>query len=484
MRQALRWAAGVLLALAAGTLPQRSYAQGSTVTVPVPTPQAGSGAAAQADAAAGEDGRSAARLTDETLSASGAQGGAGPPEPTAADLATAGQVRVYLMTIGQGDVVWEKFGHNALRVVDPARGTDLAYNWGIFDFNQPNFIGRFLTGDTRYSMEPIDGPSLAQYYAADEKRTLTQQELNLTAVQKARLRAFVEWNALEANKYYRYDYYRDNCSTRVRDALDRALGGTLRRALVGRAAGGTTYRSHTRRLLAGDVPTYTGIQLALGRPADVPLDAWEESFLPGRLAQYVRSMRVTGADGVARPLVLREDTLFVATQRAPERTSAPSYLLGYLVVGLALGALLLLLGRRGAAGTRGADAGFGVLAGTYVLIVGLTGTALVLAGTVTRHTYMGRNENLLAVNPLALVLLVLLLVAVGVRRPEARQRWRRRAGVVALVLAGLTVLGAVLTVVPGVGQRSAELFALLVPVHLAIWWALRAPVARRADGAA
>ncbi len=483
MRQALRWAAGVLLALAAGTPPQAAQAQGSTVAVPVPTPQAGSGAAARADAVAEEDGRSAGRLTDETLSASGVQG-AGPPEPSAADLATAGQVRVYLMTIGQGDVVWEKFGHNALRVVDPARGTDLAYNWGIFDFDQPNFIGRFLTGDTDYSMEPLDGPSLAQYYAADEKRTLTQQELNLTVPQKARLRAFVEWNALEANKHYRYDYYRDNCSTRVRDALDRALGGTLRRTLAGRAAGGTTYRSHTRRLLAGDVPTYTGIQLALGRPADVPLDAWEESFLPGRLAHYVRSMRVMGAGGVAQPLVLREDTLFVATQRAPERTSAPSYLLGYLATGLALGALLLLLGRRGAAGTRGADAGFGVLAGTYVLIVGLAGTALVLAGTVTRHTYMGGNENLLAVNPLALALLVLLLVAVGVRRPEARQRWRRRAAAVALLLAALTVLGALLTVIPGIGQRSAELFALLVPVHLAIWWALRAPVALPARGAA
>jgi hypothetical protein len=76
------------------------------------------------------------------------------------------------------------------------------------------------------------------------------------------------------------------------------------------------------------------------------------------------------------------------------------------------------------------------------------------------------------------VLLVLLLVAVGVRRPEARGRWRRRASAVAMVLAALTVLGALLTLIPSLGQRSTELFALLVPVHLAIWWALRTPVAR------
>jgi hypothetical protein len=479
VRRLVRLAAGAALALAAQWAPVRVAAQ-QAPTVPVPTPQAGRGAAARADAAAEEDARASARLTDAALGAAGTQGG-GPPEPTAADLATAGAVRVYLMTIGQGDVVWERFGHNAIRVVDPSRGTDLAYNWGIFDFNQPNFIGRFLTGDTRYSMEPIDAPSLAHYYATEENRTVVQQELNLTSAQKARLRAFVEWNALEANKYYRYDYYNDNCSTRVRDALDLALGGALRRTIVGRPTN-TTFRSHTRRLLAGDVPTYTGIQLALGRPADVPIDAWAESFLPGRLAEYARGVRVNTGGG-AQSLVLREDTLFAA-RREPERASAPSYAIGYLVAGLALGALLVLLGRRGAAGARGADAGFGVLAGVYVLIVGLAGTALVLAGTVTRHTYMGRNENLLAANPVALVLLVLLLVAVGVRRPEARARWRARAAVVAAVLALCTVLGAVLTLLPGIGQRSTELFALLVPAHLAIWWALRTPVAGAATRAA
>ncbi|MDF1505681.1 DUF4105 domain-containing protein [Roseisolibacter sp. H3M3-2] len=423
-------------------------------------------------AAAADAAGAGARLTESALRGGAAAASQGPPAPTAADVAAAAGMRVYLMTIGQGDLVWERFGHNAIRIVDPARGTDLAYNWGMFDFAQPNFLSRFLTGDTRYWMEPIDARAMADHYGTVERRRVVLQELALTDAQKAGLRAFVDWNAREANRYYRYDYYRDNCSTRVRDAIDRATGGVLRGALRG-APTGTSYRSHTRRLVAGDAATYTGIQLALGHPADAPIDAWEESFVPMRLAAHVERVRVPGPDGTPRPLVVRTDTVHAVADRDAERTRAPSYALGYGLAGLALGGALLALGRAGAAGRRGGDAGFAVLAGLWTLVTGLAGTALLLAGTVTRHVFMGRNVNLLAVSPLALLLFVLLLLAVGFRRPEPRARWSGRAATVAAVLAGATALGALLTVVPGIGQRSTELFALLLPAHGALWWALR-----------
>jgi hypothetical protein len=466
---ALAAAASLVSGLVSGPAPARAQ---DTVAVPVPAPQAGRGAAARADAVADEDARSAVRLTETELAGGAVAAGQGPPPPTAADVASAAAMRVYLMTIGQGDLVWERFGHNALWVHDPARGTDLAYNWGMFDFAQPNFLGRFLTGDTRYWMEGFDARSLAAHYGTVERRAVVVQELNLTPAQKAALRAYVEWNAREENRYYRYDYYRDNCSTRVRDAIDRALGGVLRAALRG-VPTEASYRWHTRRLVAGDAATYTGIQLALGRPADAPIDAWEESFVPMRLAAHVARARVPGTNGAPAPLVLRTDTLYAVPERAAERADAPSYWLYYLLAGLAVGGLLVVLGRAGAAGRRGADAGFAVVAGLWTLLAGLAGTALLLAGTVTRHVFMGRNANLLAVNPLALVLFVLLLLAVGFRRAAPRARWSGRAAIVAAVLAAAAVLGAVFTALPGVGQRSTELFALLVPAHAALWWALR-----------
>src|SRR3954468_8740086 len=113
---------------------------------------------------------------------------------------------VYLLTFGWGDVVWERFGHNAIWISDRANKTDMTYNWGMFDFNQPRFIWRFVTGDTKYWMEPIDYASMVRYYRQNN-RSILAQELNLSPAQRLKLQQFLMWNALPENKFYRYDYY-------------------------------------------------------------------------------------------------------------------------------------------------------------------------------------------------------------------------------------------------------------------------------------
>jgi len=379
------------------------------------------------------------------------------------------ELTVMLMTIGMGDEVWERFGHNALWISDRSRGIDVAYNWGMFDFNQPNFLGRFLTGETSYWMEGFPGDMLVDHYSRVENRSVWVQELNLMPAQKLALLQFVQWNARDENKFYRYDYYLDNCSTRVRDAIDRVLGGAIRRATASRMTG-TTYRWHTRRLTEGDAAVYSGIQLALGRPADRDLSEWEESFLPVKLMQHLREVRVAQPDGSTAPLVLRERQLYQSS-RGPEPDRPTSHLVAYLLGGLALGATLVLLGNAASAGRRGAAAGFGVAAGVWTLVAGIAGTALLLAGTVTRHVFMGRNLNLSAFSPLVLIVLALVVAAVGARRRAARIRWADRAGKVAALLVALTVIGCLVAL--AVGQRSGEMFALALPAHLGTWWGLR-----------
>src|SRR5688500_11242967 len=200
------------------------------------------------------------------------------------------ELTVYLLTIGQGDEVWELFGHNAIWIKDRSDGSDITYNWGMFDFAQPNFLGRFLTGITSYWMEGIDLESMLQAYT-QRNRSLLAQELNLTPAQRLSLKHALEENARPENKFYRYDYYRDNCSTRLRDMLDRALGGQLQTATTTRITS-ETYRSHTRRLTQDNIPVYTGITFALGHPADRPISMWEEMFLPVRVANHLRTVRV------------------------------------------------------------------------------------------------------------------------------------------------------------------------------------------------
>ena len=378
------------------------------------------------------------------------------------------ELRVYLMTLGPGDAVWERFGHNAIVVEDNSRGTSIAYNWGMFDFNQPGFVPRLMQGRMLYWMAGYDTQLFANAYV-QQNRSIWMQELNLTAQQKRALRDFVEWNALEANKFYRYDYYRDNCSTRVRDAIDRAVGGQLAAALKARPTP-ETFRSHTQRLTYDDPLTYTGLQLAMGHPIDQPLTVWDEAFIPMELQEAVRQVRVRDAAGREVPLVARESTIFQA-DRAPRPAQAPNLIVWYLLVGLALAGLLLWLGR--GTPSRRRRIALAVLIGAWALVTGFFGTLITLLWAFTDHAVTYYNENLLQANPLLLALAVLAPLAL------LQGRAQKTASRLALVIAGLSVLGFLLQVLPTLDQVNGEIIALFMPVHVATAVALLPFIAAR-----
>ncbi len=163
-------------------------------------------------------------------------------------------------------------------------------------------------------------------------RSVWLQELDLPPGARLELQQFLEWNALPENRFYHYDYYRDNCSTRVRDAIDRVIG---QRIHAGTAAvpTGKTYRFHTQRLTANDPPIFTGLLLALGPGVDRPISQWEEMFLPLALREHIRSVKLPGTDGTMAPLVKSERTLFLSTAPSPPE-APPQWLPWYLLIGI------------------------------------------------------------------------------------------------------------------------------------------------------
>jgi hypothetical protein len=410
-------------------------------------------------------GLASALLTTGAVGTAQTPTGAGTQPPAPVSQAAANEpgsnLTIYLVTFGWGDVVWERFGHNAIWIRDRARGTDMTYNWGMFDFNQPNFVWRFVTGDTKYWMEPIPLDPMIRYYK-QINRSILAQELNLTPAQRLSLQQFVEWNALPQNKFYRYDYYRDNCSTRVRDAIDHALGGQLQTATVTRMTAGT-YRWHTQRLLSGDLPLYTGVTLALGHPADKPLSVWQEMFLPVRMANDLRSVKVTDSTGALIPLVRSENAMFTAG-RPPEPSAPWNYLPLFVAVGILYAALLVVLVRSAEGGNRLALFGAAALSTLWSLVAGACGLALVFAWLFTKHYFMGRNENLLHFDPVSILLAVLIPVAIYGRR--ATWRTLKLAAFVAIV----SLLGFVLQGIPLFDQKNGEMIALALPINLAVWW--------------
>jgi hypothetical protein len=376
------------------------------------------------------------------------------------------ELAVYLMTMGPGDAVWERFGHNAVGIRDATTGRDVVYNWGMFSFAQPGFVGRFLRGEMMYWMASFDARETVQAYAS-ANREVVIQILNLTPAERLALKNFVEWNERPENAFYAYDYFRDNCSTRSRDAIDRALGGLIR-AKTENVGTQLSYRDHALRLMEDDMATYTGFYIGLGQPSDRHLTAWEEMFIPMAMRDRLRTMTVE-RDGVRAPLVLAESTLFRAS-RAPEAATPSNLLPYYLAVGVLIAAFLLAMNRAGRAAP-GASASLAkeprgtarvatVVAYVWIFVAGLIGVALLILWTATTHVFAYRNENVLQFHPLWLVAGIAALFA---SRPAFAKFARGTFAACAL----LSALGALLQVLPGLDQVNGAVLGLAVPVNLA-----------------
>ena len=377
------------------------------------------------------------------------------------------EISVTLITFGLGHEVFERFGHNALLIEDAVTGQSAAYHWGLFSFTEPGFLVRFLTGDTRYWLGAEDGQALIDYERRAGRPT-TLQRLNLTPAQAKTLRDFVQWNALEENKYYRYDYFRDNCSTRLRDAIDRALGGTIQRA-TDSVRTMITFRNESLRLTDGDSPVQAGIDIALGRPADVAVTQRESFFIPMRLRDALRTIRNKGADGADVPLVATELAVALPPEArsVPEAQAPPSLTPRYLLAGLLLAALVAAL-RVMMVSRRSAAWGLALFGAGWSLVCGVLGVLLLLAWLATKHVFWAYNEHVLLLTPLSLALVILIPASILSARAE------RAARMIAAFIALLGLVAMVMALIPG-GQRSGEIVALLLPVHLALAWALALP---------
>ncbi len=388
----------------------------------------------------------------------------GPPAAVVAPPGAPPALTVTLVTFGIGPAVWERFGHNALWIHDRDAGTDIAYNWGLFDFEQPGFFRRFLTGDTKYWMAGEDAFAMISAYQ-NAGRSVTLQKLDLTPEQARTLNDLVLRNAREENKYYRYDYYRDNCSTRLRDVVDRALGGAIRRA-TDTMRTSLTYRGESVRLTEGDIPIQAGIDIALGRPADAPLSAWESFFIPMRLRDAVRIFRVPREGGTTVPLVASERLIAPseAVSRVVEARTPPDHTRRNLVAGLLLATCVVVLGLLMRA-HRWAAWLVALFGAGWSLLCGVLGLVLLLAWVATKHAFWAENENLLVLSPLALALVVLLPAALLAGRAV------RRARIVGVSIAvmGLCALG--LTLAPG-GAVLRPVVALFLPMNVALAWVL------------
>jgi hypothetical protein len=302
--------------------------------------------------------------------------------------------RISIVTILPGRKVYSLFGHNALRVFDPGRGIDIAYNYGTFDFGNPLvFSARFAYGDLNYRLTRQNYERMVAFYPVEEGRPVIEQILDLDARQREEIFQFLEWNAQPENAYYRYDFYYDNCATRIRDVLEETLGERL---LVGSPDPGGTMRQLLDPYLVERSWLHFGMDAGQGTPADAEATWRSELFLPDRLASWAAVARVVGENG-ARPLVARTDSIGWTADRVRLRP-ALNWPFILLVAVLAFVAWITILDlRSGRQGRAWLDIPFFGL-------LGLTGLLVFFLWFISVHQVTKRNVNLMWALPSNLVL--------------------------------------------------------------------------------
>ena len=338
-----------------------------------------------------------------------------------------------MVTFGPGDETFSKFGHDAILVSDPRQAPgnrELVFNYGTFRFDSPSLILDFLKGNLSYWLSVGTLERTLEVYRAFN-RSVSVQELSLSPETALAIQAFLIENAKPENSHYRYDYYRDNCATRIRDVLDRHLGGRLAAASQGPAP--LTYRQHTRRLTVQAPFLFFGLDLAMGPLIDHPATEWEAMFLPEKVE--AKLMQMTDERGA--PLVKRQRVLF-DSKRPPIAETAPGYRWGWLVVGVLLGAALYGLGHgRGRLFALGQAAALAVV-GT---VTGVLGSLLLVLWLLTDHAVTYWNQNVLLC-PLWALAIPLLSWDFGRSRPKHSRLMMRVVGaaVASSVLAFLLLL--------------------------------------------
>lgn len=365
------------------------------------------------------------------------------------------------MTIQPGDIFWERFGHDAIVVEDPVSGQATSYNYGYFDPTEADFTARFVAGRMRYMLAalPLE-EDLANYRA--EGRGVSIQWLDLTPAEARRLAAWLAVQARPENAHYHYDYFRQNCATKVRDAVDMTLDGQLHHLIAGRSRG-NTYRSEAVRLAAPVWWLWLGFDLGLSGNADQQLSRWGEAFVPMRLADSLDQVRLK--DG--RRLVASTEQV-LPHRLAPEPHAEPRPWWPWALWGLGIAFTLAWLGAR-------SRRLLALLALPFWLLAGTGGAVLGYLWLFTEHWAAWGNQNLLLLDPLCLLLLPGGLMLAFGRTPRGAFGRVFAWLLWAVVLAAAVAL--LLKWVQLFSQDNMHWVMLLLPIHFAL--ALRlAPKAR------
>lgn len=339
-----------------------------------------------------------------------------------------------VLTCGPGNDFYTTFGHSALRITDTAQGIDLVYNYGTFDFNTPHFYWKFMRGKLEYMLGRSTFDNFMVEYLV-EGREVREQRLIFTPQEVSNLYLLLEQNYLPEYRYYKYDFFTDNCASRIRDMVRMALGH--REISLMREAEPMSYRRLVTQNLKGNLEWWQlGIDLLFGLPTDHVCDANERMFLPEEMeAEFAEAWPVD------------KSQILLPERREPlSRSFPPVVVFALLFAAVAVWSLRV----KGAMVLRVFDR-------VMFFWAGLVGLFLLFMWFGTDHYCTQWNLNILWASPL------LILIAIRLERSPRWALWLQEGcfavAAVWVVWCGLSpaFLPLILTLALRVGVRLKEI---------------------------
>jgi len=302
--------------------------------------------------------------------------------------------KISVLTSGSGDALYSAFGHSAFRVQDPTLGIDVVYNYGVFDTSGENFYWKFSQGRMDYKLvRERFGPYLKAYEM--ENRWVKEQVLNLSLEEKNELFKFLERNNLPENKVYPYDYFTNNCATKIWDVLKAVLGEKL--------VFDENYISERysfRELIHQNININSwgafGIDVALGSVIDRKATPKEHMYLPIYILRQLNAAKLNGT-----PLTIEETVLYESIPESENSNFFSSPLFLFLIIALLILAITFVDFRKGGR-TRWLDL-------FILLLTGLSGIVLFFLWFLTDHIWTVQNYNIFWAFPINAIMAFIML---------------------------------------------------------------------------
>lgn len=312
--------------------------------------------------------------------------------------------KVSLLTCSPNtDAIYALFGHTAIRISDETIGVDLVFDYGIFDFDSDNFIFRFVKGETDYIVAPRPfGRFLFEYNYRESG--LNEQDLNLTLSEKQAICDALITNSQMENRTYRYNFLKDNCSTRLRDIIVSNVDGKV---IFQPSAQDQTYRDLLEECLVVTPWSRFGINLVIGSAADTIITDRQKDFIPHYLHEALNQATVISVDGNSMMLIsedrviLEPDTGALELQEAMSRglkvTNYPLFI-GVIILIIAIGISYLSYEKNRVVYAKIFDT-------LLFFTAGLAGCIIFFLMFFSEHPCVGANWNLIWLNPIELLII-------------------------------------------------------------------------------